>query len=83
MTIYSIDTINKKTILAALILLKYTDKYSLNKLFSILQALYNFSPIIITTDFDMAQIIGLKECDNITKTPYIVTCLFNYGQAII
>ena len=42
MTIYYIDKDNSKTILAALILLKYKDTNSLLKILSILNALYGF-----------------------------------------
>ena len=82
MTIYCIDDKKGITILAALILLKYSDTNSLKKIFSILSALYNFSPICVTTDFDLAQMKALKETETFNKTPYIVCCLFHYAQAI-
>ena len=63
LTIYCIDNDNSKTILAALILLKYKDTNSLLKVLSILNTLYGFSPKSITTDFDKAQLKALKQCE--------------------
>lgn len=49
MTIYYINKEDKTTNLSALIYIKYTDNYSLKKLFSKLRAIYNFSPKFVTT----------------------------------
>ena len=60
MTVYTIDPKNNRTILTALILLKFADENSLIKIFSLLSALYNFSPTCVTTDFNFSQINTLK-----------------------
>ena len=52
------------------ICLKYNDSNSLIKIFSLLKAIYNFHPIIITTDFDMSQIKAIKQCELFNRKPY-------------
>ena len=52
-------------------------------IFALLRALYNFSPISINTDFDIALIKALKTCETFNKKPYIVCCLFHLAKAII
>ena len=83
MTIYSINPENNCTNIAALICIKFTDRASLIKLFSILRATYNFSHTSVTVDFDMNQIKALKQCSLFNKKPYIICCLFHFGQCII
>ena len=83
MTLYCIDNDNTKTILAALILLKYKDTNSLLKILSILKSLYGFSPKCITTDFDKAQIKALKQCEAFNQKPYVIPCLFHFSQALV
>lgn len=56
MTIYSINSEKNCTNIAALICLKFIESASLIKLFSIIRTIYNFSPKVITVDFDMSQI---------------------------
>ena len=81
MTLYAIDTVNNKTNLACLILIKYTDTNSLKKIFSLLAAIYNFSPPSITTDFSSSQIKAIKECSILKKTllhnMYVSLCTNN------
>lgn len=82
-TLYAIDPINNKTVIASLIFIKYMDKDSLDALFRQLTATFNFSPICITTDYDNAQITALKNCSLFKKTPYIIACLFHLSQSYI
>ena len=42
-------------------ILKFTDYNSLFKIFSLLKAIYNFSPISVNNDFEKAQIKAVKE----------------------
>ena len=83
MTIYSVNNENNNIILACLLCIKYTDSESLKKIFSVLNINYDFAPITVTCDFDAAQIKALKECTNLKKKPYIITCLFHFTQTII
>ena len=76
MSIYAIDKDNNKSIIAALICIKYTDYESLQKLFSLLNAVYYFSPINITTDYSYPQIKALRDCHSFKKKPYIYSCYF-------
>ena len=82
MTIYTIDKEKKSTIICALICLKYNDEQSLIKIFSLLRAYYNFSPSTVTLDFDRAQINSLKKIELFKNKPYLITCLFHFGQAL-
>jgi hypothetical protein len=63
MTIYYVNRDDNTTNLASLICIKYIDSQSLDKLFSLLRATYNFNPKLITTDFDSALIKSLKGCE--------------------
>lgn len=83
MTIYSIESKLKKSIIAAFICLKYNDYNSLIKIFSLLNALYSFSPISVNCDFDKAQIKAIKNCNLFNKKPYVIPCLFHYAQSIM
>ena len=83
MTLYAIEPTKHYTIISCLILLKFTDTNSLIKIFSILNAIYNFNPYCVTTDFNLSQLKALKTCPNSKHKPYIVTCLFHLGQAIL
>ena len=83
LTIYAIDTIKNKSIIAAIICIKYTDYESFKKLFSLLNAIYYFSPVCITTDFSFPQIKALKDCHSFKKKPYIICCIFHYSQCIL
>lgn len=83
LSIYAIDRTNNKSIIAVLICVKYTDYESLKKIFSILNAMYYFSPTSITTDFSYSQIKALKDCHSFKKKPYIICCIFHYTQCII
>ena len=83
MTIYTIDPKNNRTILTALILLKFADENSFIKIFSLLSALYNFSPTCVTIDFNFSKINTLKKTESFKKKPYIICCLFHYAQTII
>ena len=83
MTIYALDNEKNKSIIAALICIKYTDYNSLLKIFSLFRGLYDFSPICISADFDNAQIKALKSCETFIKKPYIICCLFHLSQTII
>ena len=83
MTIYALNKEKNKTIIAAFIYIKYIDFNSLIKVFALLRGLYNFSPISINTDFDIAQIKALKNCEIFNKKPYIICCLFHLSQAIL
>ena len=76
MILYAIDTVKNKTILACLMLIKYTDVNSLKKIFSLLAAMYNFSPTAVTTDFSSSQIKAIKECNMFKKKPYVISCMF-------
>ena len=59
MIIYYINKEDKINILVALISVKYTDNELLKK-FSILRAIYHFSPKFVKTDYDRALIKSLK-----------------------
>ena len=83
MTIYALDNNINKTYIAAFICLKFIDYNSLVKIFSLLRAIYNFSPISINTDFDMALIKSFKNWDIFIKKPYIICSLFHLSQSII
>ena len=54
MSLYCIDNRDNQAVIAALILLKYKDSNSFEKILSILKAIYKFSLKKITTDFDNA-----------------------------
>jgi hypothetical protein len=60
MSIYAINKKEDKTIITALILIKFIEAESLKQLFSILRAIYNFSPICLTTDYDVSLQKALK-----------------------
>ena len=81
--VYSIDSYKGLTILCYIILLKYTDTNSLNKIFSLLPALYNFSPNRVTTGFNMTKSKASKKAETFKKTPYVIYGLFNYKQTIL
>ena len=83
MSIYCIDNIENKTIIAAFVLLKYKDTNSLLKIFGILRATFNFSPKTVTTDFDYSLIKAIKNCNLFIDKPYVIACLFHYSQAIL
>ena len=83
MTIYALDNEKNKSIIAALICIKYTDYNSLLKIFAWSRGLYNFSAICTTADFDNSQIKSLKSCETFIKKPFIIWCLFHLSQAII
>ena len=83
MTIYYINKEDKTTNLTGLICIKYTDNESLQKLFSILRATYNFSPKLVTTDFDSALIRSLKECETFNENPIVIPCFYHYNQCLI
>ena len=82
-TIYVFDTKNNKSLIAAFICIKYTDFNSLIKIFSLLSALYNFSPVAINTDFNMGQIKAIKNCTTFKQKPYVICCLFHFSQSIL
>ena len=83
MSIYSIKNSNDSVGIGELICLKYNDAESLKKIFAILNALYNFMPKTITTDFDKAQIKALKLCSNfINKLYIIILCFINPIQIL-
>ena len=65
MTLYSIKPNRKNTVLVVIILVKYLVTNSLIKIFSYLNAIYNFNPYRITTDLDYAKIKALKNCKNL------------------
>ena len=67
LTIYFFDQKNNKTLIAAFIYLKYTDFNSLIKIFELLTALYNFSTIAVSTDFNMGQIKAIKIVKHLKK----------------
>lgn len=74
---------NNKTSIAPFISLKYTDYYSLIKIFALLTALYNFFPIAVNTDFNFGQIKEIKNFKTLKKPPYVICCLFHFSQCII
>ena len=76
-------TKKNKTIIAEFIFIKYIYFNSLIKLFALLRGLYNFSTISINTNFDIAHIKALKNCETFNKKPYIICCLFHLSQAIL
>ena len=55
----------------------------MKKVFPILKAIYNFEPIIFTTDLNRSQIYALKNCKIFNKKPFIIWCFFHYEQRII
>ena len=83
LTIYCYDFKEKKSIIAAFLCLKFNDYNSVIKIFSLLFPIYTFSPVSITTDFDMCQIKALKECPHFKRKPYIICCFFHFCQSII
>jgi cyclin B len=52
LTIYSFNEKENRIAIAALICAKFTDTETLKKIFSFLRISYNFSPIMVNTDFD-------------------------------
>ena len=76
MSVYTIDPKNNRTILTALILLKFADENSLIKIFSLLSALYNFSPTCITTDFNFSQINTLKKQKHLKRNLILFVIYF-------
>lgn len=83
MTIYYVNRDDNTTNLASLICIKYNDSQSLEKLFSILRATYNFNPKLITTDFDSSLIKALKGCEMFNSQPIIIPCFFHYSQCLV
>ena len=83
LTIYSFNEKENKIAIGALICVKSTDIDTLKKLFSFLRISYNFSPIMVNTDFNRAQIKALKTCEFFEPKPYVVLCLFHYSKTII
>lgn len=61
MIVYTNDNDTEKNILICVICIKYTDYESLLKIFSLPRALYNFSPVTVTSDFALAQTKALKK----------------------
>ena len=82
LTIYCYDFKEKKSIIAVFLCSKFNDYNSLIKIFSLLSAIYNFSPVSITTDFYMCQIKALKEYIHFKRKPYIICCFFHFYQSI-
>ena len=80
MTIYAAEDKNNNIKIAYFICLKYNGSNSLIKIFSLLKAIYNFHPIIITTDFDISQIKAIKNCELFDRKPYIICCLFHFSK---
>ena len=78
MTVYTIDPKNNRTILTALILLKFADENSLIKIFSLLSALYNFSPTCVTTDFNFSKINTLKKTEETLYYLLFISLYSNY-----
>lgn len=76
MTVYTIDPKNNRTILTALILLKFADENSLIKIFSLLSALYNFSPTYVTTDFNFSKINTLKKQKHLKRNLILFVVYF-------
>ena len=76
MTVYTIDPKNNRTILTALILLKFADENSLIKIFSLLSALYNFSPSCVTIDFNFDQINPLKKLMHLKRNLILFVVYF-------
>ena len=67
MSIYAINKKENKSIIACLILFKHGDADSLIKIFSLLRATFNFSPICVTIDFASALHYVLKNCNLFKK----------------
>ena len=82
MTIYTIDFINNRKILTTIILIKYTDEKSLIKIFSLLSALYNFSPSCVTIDFNFDQINPLKNLMHSKRNPILFVVYFNMHKLL-
>ena len=76
MTVYTIDPKNNRTILTALILLKFAGENSLIKIFSLLSSLYNFSPTYVTTDFNFSQINTLKKHKHLKRNLILFVVYF-------
>ena len=83
MSLYCIYNRDNQAVIAALILLKYKDSNSFEKILSILKAIYKFSLKKITTYFDNAKLKVIKNCETFSSKPYIIPCLFHFSQAII
>ena len=83
MSIYSFDSKNNKTIISALICIKYTDKNSLDLLFRQLTASFNFSPICVKTDYDNSQIYALKNCKLFKKNLILLNVYFIYHKILL
>ena len=79
MAIYAIEDKNNNITIACFICLRYNDSNSFIKIFSLLEAIYNFHTITITIDFDMSQIKATKQCEIFDKKHYIICCLFHFS----
>ena len=53
------------------------------KIFSLLSAVYNFSPILVNSDFNMGKIKSLKDSPHFKNKPYVIYCFFHFCQSII
>ena len=83
MSIYAINKKENKSIISYLILFKYGDADSLIKIFSLLRATFNFSPICVTVDFDSALQYALKNCNLFKKKPYIISCFYHFSHCLM
>jgi hypothetical protein len=70
LTITGIDNNSKSSYLCALILIKYEDSNSFNKIFSYLNNMYEFNPRIVHIDYSVSLTKSLKEGDFFKKTYY-------------
>lgn len=82
MSIYAINKNENKSLIACLILFKYDDADSLKKIFSLLRATFNFSPIYVTVDFDSALHYALKNC-NLFKKTYVISYFFHFSHSLM
>jgi hypothetical protein len=67
LTIIGIDNNSKSSYLCALILIKYEDSNSFNKIFSYLNNMYEFNPRIVHIDYSVSLTKSLKEGDFFKK----------------
>ena len=83
LTIIGIDNNSKSSYLCALILIKYEDSNSFNKIFSYLNNMYEFNQRIVHIDYSVSLTKSLKEGGFFKKKPIIVHYFFHYMQAIL
>ena len=82
MTLCSFDEEENKPILICLIFFKYMDSESYINIFNFLNQLYNFEPLIIHSDFEIALYKAINKINFVKNKILHLKCLFHFSNAI-